>query len=142
MGIEQREFPRLEQEFPVRFEVVQPNLPRPLAKPRHKGIAKNISGGGLYIVIVSRLPKSTVKKLLEHRVRLSIEFYLPDFQSRVKALGEVQWSKEKVHWWQIWPKRWSLGIKFTYIQPEDRDCIIKYVINKKIEDQLVDPVRK
>lgn len=136
MGIEQREYPRLEQEFPLRFEVVSADLSRPLVKPPRKGLVKNISGGGLYIV-VSRLRRSTIKKLTEHHFQLTIEFYLPDFQNRVKALGEVQWSKEKSRWWQIWPKLWALGIRFTYIQPEDRDCIVKYVINKQIEDHLV-----
>lgn len=139
MAEEQRRYPRLGEEFPVRFELVSPVLPRPLAKPVRKALARDISGGGVYLVVLSCLRKATVKKLLEQSIKLSIEFYLPDFQNRIKALGVVQWIKGEMHWWQIWPKRWSLGIRFTYIQTEDRDSIIKYVINKQIDNHLVKP---
>lgn len=137
MGIEQRQYPRLEQEFPVMFEVVPLTLSRPLVKPRYKGWAKNISGGGLY-TLIPRISKRTIKKLLEHGLKLSIEFYLPDFQNRVKVLGEIRWARKKSKWWRVWSVLWALGVKFTYIQAEDKDCIIKYVINKQIEEHLLE----
>jgi len=139
VGLEQREYARLKEEFPVVFAFVPSTLLRPLAKPKRKGIVKNISGGGLYMLIASRMHRGMVKKLLAHSFKISVEFYLPDFQYKVNALADVQWIKEKMHWWQIWSKQWSLGIKFTYMQPADRDYIIKYIINKQIESNLLEP---
>lgn len=132
---ELREYPRLEQEFTVYFDVVPKRETAPLAKPQRKGLAKNISGGGLYLV-TSKLRKGIIKNLLDHLCKLTIEFYLPDFQNKIRVLGEVRWVKEKLHWWDIYPKTRELGVRFVYIQPEDKDSIIKYVINKEIEEHL------
>lgn len=135
MGIEQREYTRLDQEFVVFFDVVQNSLQKPVEFPRRKGTAKNISGGGLYFV-PSRMYKRIVKKLLGHFNKLSMEFNLPDFQNKVRVLGEVRWVKGKLQWWNILARHWELGVRFVYIRPEDRDSIIKYIINKQIEDHL------
>lgn len=135
MGIELREYPRLEEEFPVYFEVVPNSQERPVSRPLKKGIAKNISGGGLYL-ISPRMRKGLIKKLLAHLNKLSIEFYLPDFQHRISILGEVRWVKKISRWWKMFPRHWELGVRFTYIPAGDRDSVIKYVINKQIEHHL------
>jgi hypothetical protein len=137
MGAEKREYPRLEQEFPVRFDVVDTSLTRPAVGAKREGAVKNISGGGLYF-ISPRLSKWTIKKLLAHCYNLSIEFYLPDFQNKINILGEVRWEKGGIKWWSVFPKKWELGVKFIYVKPEDKDAILKYVINKQIESQLME----
>lgn len=135
MGREQREYPRLEQEFSVNFDIVPNDTASPMPKPQKKGIAKNISGGGMHFA-ASSLRKGVVKKLLSHSCKLNMEFYLPDFQNRINVLGEVRWAKDGFHWWSFFPTQWELGVKFVQIQQADKDSIIKYVINKQIEEQL------
>lgn len=136
MGKELRQYPRLEREFSVKYEVTGIELPRPLIQPKSKGWAKNISGGGMYLNVYG-VRKSKLKQLLDRSAKFSLGFYLPDFQNKIKTFGEVRWYKCISPWWKIWSKNWSLGIKFIYIQPEDRDCIIKYVINTQIEEHLI-----
>lgn len=138
MSIEQREYPRLEEEFIVYFGVVPGNTERPITRPRRKGTAKNISGGGLYLVS-PRMSQGVIKKLLRKINKLSIEFYLPDFQYKIDVLGEVRWVRDGIGWWNIFPRHWELGVRFVYIKPEDKDSIIKYVINRQIERHLVKP---
>lgn len=135
MGIEQREYARLDQEFTVFFDVVPNSIQKPVEFPKRKGTAKNISGGGLYF-ISSKMHQGIIRKLLGHFNKLSLEFYLPDFQNKIRALGEVRWVKGKLRWWNIFARDWELGVRFIYIRPEDRDSIIKYIINKQIEDHL------
>lgn len=135
MGIEQRVYPRLEQEFPAYFDIVPDSTAKPMPKPARKGVVKNISGGGIYLVS-SQMNRCAVKKLLSHSFKLNIEFYLPDFQSRINVLGEIRWIKDRIQWWNIFPKIWKMGIQFIYIEPSDKNSIIKYVINKQIENQL------
>lgn len=138
MSLEHREYPRLEEEFPVYFEVVPNSVQKPVPRPQRKGIAKNISGGGLYL-ISPRMRRGLMKKLLSHLSKLSIEFYLPDFQHKISVLGEVRWVNGLLQWWSIFPRHWELGVRFIYIPPQDKDSIIKYVINKQIEDHLTKP---
>lgn len=135
MGTEQREYTRLDQEFRVYFDVVPNSLQKPTDFPRREGIAKNISGGGIYFVS-SKMYKGIIKRLLGHFSKLSMEFCLPDFQDKIKVLGEVRWVKGRLQWWDILGRRWELGVRFIYIRPEDRDSIIKYIINKQIENHL------
>lgn len=135
MSVEHREYPRLEEEFPVYFDIVPNSVQKPIPRPQRKGVAKNISGGGLYL-ISSRIRKGIVKRLLGHLGKLSIEFCLPDFQHKISILGEVRWVKGLSAWWNMFPRHWELGVRFIYIQPEDKNSIIKYVINKQIEDHL------
>lgn len=136
MQLERREYPRLEQEFEVLFSVVPSTGTKPVSAPTKKGLAKNISGGGLYL-ITPRMFKGTIKKLNNHICKLSMEFYLPDFQNKIRVLGEICRVKDSIRWWKIFPKHWELGVRFTHIQPQDKDSIIKYIINKQIEDHLV-----
>lgn len=138
MGIEKREYPRLEQEFAVFFDVVPNNTEKPIPKPQRKCIAKNISGGGLYLVS-PKMRRGIIKRLLGHLNKMNLEFYLPDFQQKINALGEVRWAKDGLQWWNIFPRCWELGVRFLYIEPSDRDSIIKYVINRQIEDHLAKP---
>ena len=135
--VEKREYPRLKTEFPIKYEVIPLSLPRPLMKPDKEGLAVNISGGGLY-VIISNMKRSIINKLIKHSLKMSIELYLPDFHNRIKVLGDIQWAKTKSKWWQIWDNEWHLGVKYSFIQNEDRDCIVKYVINKQIEDRIIE----
>lgn len=136
MGKELREYPRLNQEFPVSFEVVPLDLPRPVAQPQRKAWAKDISGGGMYLLF-SFLSKKAVRKLLQKSARFSLVFNLPDFQNKIKVLAETRWGSKKAPWWCFWCSRWALGVKFVFIQSEDKDCIIKYVINRQIEEHLI-----
>lgn len=138
MGEELREYPRLEQEFLINFEIVAKTVTTPIVKPEQKGKARNISGGGLYL-IVSGMGKGIVKKLLEREVKLSIEFYLPDFQNKIRALGEARWARAKQGWLSYFSGAWELGIRFVQIQTEDKDSIIKYIINRQIEEHLIKP---
>lgn len=134
---DKRQFPRLEQEFTVYYDVVSNELPEPLSQPGRKGKAKNISGGGLYLVLPS-IYQRTIKKLLNHGSKLSLEFYLPDFQDRIRVFAEVRWSRGTSRFWDVLPRCWELGVRFVYIHPETRDAIVKYVINKQIEDHLTE----
>ncbi len=137
MGKEElRQYPRLDQEFPVKYEVVPVDLSRPLGQPKGKAWVKNVSGGGMYLLI-SHFSQGMIKKLQQQSVKLSLVFCLPDFQNKIKVLAEVRWSKKKSPWWTFWSSKWAMGVRYTAIQPEDRDCIIKYVINKQIEDHLM-----
>ena len=134
---DQRQFPRLDQEFTVYYEVVSNELTEPLIQLARKGKARNISGGGLYLVL-SGIYQRAIRKLLNHQNKLSLEFYLPDFQDRVRVFAEVRWSRGKPRWWDVLPRCWELGVRFVYIHPETRDAIVKYVINKQIEDHLTE----
>jgi len=139
MGSEKREYPRLEHEFPVRFDIVDASVTKPSAGAKSEAVVKNISGGGLYF-LSPKLSLWKVRKLLDHSHNLSIELYLPDFQNKINILGEVRWEKGGIKWWSIFPKKWELGVKFIYVNPEDKDAILKYVINKQIESQLMKTV--
>lgn len=135
MGIENRQYPRLEQEFTILYDVVPNTVLAPEPKPYGKSVAKNISGGGLHLVM-PRMPKRVVKKLLAHSHKLNLEFRLPDFNDKINILGEVRWAKGGLKWWNILPVKRELGVKFIYTQAHYKDAIIKYVINKQIEEQL------
>lgn len=135
MGKEQRKFPRLEKEFPVFFSVVPSDLEKPVSEHSKKGFAKNISGGGLYLVL-PKINRSVIKKLLDRTCKLSMEFHLPDFQHKIKVFAEVRRVKNVSRCLAFFSCNWELGVRFIYIHDEDKDSIIKYVINKEIEDHL------
>jgi hypothetical protein len=136
MGVEQREYERFGQEFPISYDIVQYSVPNPLPDPKKSGTSQNISGGGICL-LTAPMSIFAVRKLLSKKTKFSLEFYLPDYQHKINVLGEARWSSMNLSWWHLFPKRWALGIKFIKMNTNDKDLIIKYVINKQIETNLV-----
>jgi c-di-GMP-binding flagellar brake protein YcgR len=83
-------------------------------------LAKNISTGGICLIVYEEIKKSEI---------LDLKIYIPEGKLPVNAIGRVAWVKEFIIGDASQGKRYDVGIEFIKIKKEDIDRINKYVFN-------------
>ena len=115
-GEERRRFPRLTMDTEIEYSILDR-----AGKEHYTTGSKNISSGGLCIIVIERL---------EYGAVLNLKFSLPDLKKIINAKGKVAWVKEL----RIGTKRagdfYEAGIEFMEINKSDRDKIKDYVVSK------------
>jgi c-di-GMP-binding flagellar brake protein YcgR len=110
-----RKFARLS--FDVEFKHCVLNAPSPEPKKYIKG--KNISAGGLCIMILEKLKIGTL---------LKFEFSLPDADKPIIAKGKIVWVEE-LHIISTETRvSYDCGIEFVDISPQDQESINHHVM--------------
>jgi c-di-GMP-binding flagellar brake protein YcgR len=109
-----RRFPRLE--FDVEFKHWVLSETSPTAK-NSKG--KNISAGGLCIMVFEKLEIGTL---------LKFEFALQDADNPIIARGKVVWIEELVIYSYETHVSYDCGIEFVDISPHDQEVISRHVM--------------
>ena len=113
---ERRKFVRLKAIVEVKYVVI--------GKPgQMKVFSKNVSAGGLCILMEERLDKDTP---------LQLHIKIPDLKEPIRALGRVVWQQESDQ-----PGKLNTGVEFVGISDFDRFNINRYVmgnIEQKPED--------
>ncbi len=116
---EKRKFVRLEFPIEVTYRIsANPSI-------EDKSISKNISGGGIRIILKEKLLPGSP---------LELEINVPDTDVPISALGETVWQEEMVMGREVC---YESGVKFVKISPEDRDKITHYVykvLSKRIKN--------
>ncbi len=105
---EQRAFPRIDVEVtPIELGTHE--------GPTFKGVAKNISSGGICVIIEPSLAMGA---------NVFIGFSIPNQDLPVKCSGEVVWCGDYV---AVSSKMHVLGVKFNEISEEDRSRIDAFI---------------
>ncbi len=91
---------------------------RPSTEKEKLSLSKNISGGGICLIVYEELKKSQL---------LDLEIYLPKEEMPIKALGKTAWVNEFVIGDASKGVRYDVGIEFIKINKEDLDKVNKYV---------------
>jgi len=91
---------------------------RPSTQKEKLSLSKNISGGGICLIVYEELKKSQL---------LELEIYLPEEETPIKALGKVAWVNEFVIGDASKGIRYDVGIEFVEIKGEDLGQVNKYV---------------
>ena len=114
MKADKRKFPRLSFNVEVKYELLRGRSPK--AK---KSQAKNISAGGLCVMILEKIRAGTL---------LNLEFSLPDADTPIIATGKVVWV-EKLSIYGAEPLvSYDCGVSFVDITPGDREKISRHVM--------------
>lgn len=98
---DRRREPRVDVEFPVRFQ----------APVRTEGRALELSSSGLRVEVGDDLSRA---------VQVSVEFDLPEAETPIGALADVRWHK------QLGPKsdpRWVCGLRFDDLTRDEQAAI-------------------
>jgi uncharacterized protein (TIGR02266 family) len=109
---ERRKYVRLTADVEVRYDVLDTKSHEAM-----QAVTRNISAGGICLIINEQLPIGTV---------LQLDIYLPQNQPVIKAKGKIVWisafrmANEK--------ERYDAGIEFIEIDEEQRKIIDKYVL--------------
>jgi c-di-GMP-binding flagellar brake protein YcgR len=109
-----RQFPRLK--FDVEFKHWILSEPSPTPKNSR---GKNISAGGLCIMVFEKLKVGTLLKL---------EFSLQDAANPIIAKGKVVWIAELVIYSYETHVSYDCGIEFVDISPHDQEDISRHVM--------------
>ena len=110
---EGRQFVRLD----TRLEISYSLLPSGKAK---RGIAKNISGGGVCLFLEQVVPKGT---------RLQVAMKLPEREQPVNFTAEVIWCETYEIVGRTERQRAiEAGVRFIEIAPADQEAVMQYVI--------------
>ncbi len=102
---------RIDARIPVQGRVV--GTPRVLATGHFYGLTRNLSVNGMLLA-------SPVG--LADRPELDLEFYLPEEQSRVRALGRVVREASDVGWPYV-----GYGVEFVFMPPECVEAVANVV---------------
>lgn len=81
--------------------------------------SKNISATGICIVTKERFESGT---------NLGMNFFLPDYDEPIYAIGKVVWIKEIKLSDSSAGTAFDAGVRFLKIKPDDRDKINQYVV--------------
>jgi c-di-GMP-binding flagellar brake protein YcgR len=115
-GEERRRFPRLPMDTEIEYCILNQ-----VEAEYYTTGSKNISSGGLCIIVIERLECGAV---------LNLKFSLPDLKKIINARGRVAWVKEL----RIGTKKagdfYEAGIEFMQINKSDRNKIKDYVVSK------------
>lgn len=126
-GTERRHFKRLVVKLPVRLLLIDAKESRELPGTLLPHTV-DISGGGLLFEI-SNLTEEWIRGLTSGMIRVGLELDLPTYAEPVRVLAKVAWLKKK----ETDPKRYLLGLNFIDITEEDRDKVLRYVVNAYLE---------
>lgn len=91
-GADRRMHRRVELATDVKYDII------PMSSSAESGAVRNISEGGLCLLLDKELPKGTV---------MHVEFNLPPENDRIEAIVKVVWS-------QPIEGQWLIGVKFLH----------------------------
>jgi c-di-GMP-binding flagellar brake protein YcgR len=112
---DKRKFPRLSYDVELKYEVL--NLSSPTTQ---KSRVKNISVGGLCIMIFEKVKVGTL---------LKIEFSLLPKDKTIVAKGRVVWVEElEIISTDFFSASYDCGIEFVDISPQDQESINHHVM--------------
>lgn len=111
---ERREFVRLNALVDVVY------AKHPALDKEKLSLAKNISKGGICLIVYQRLKKQDV---------LDLKIYLPEDKAPISVLGRVVWVKEFIIGDPSTGKRFDIGIEFIEIKDKELNKINKYVFS-------------
>ena len=114
--VQQRSFVRMGVVLPAQVVIKDPDGGEP---ERLEVLTRDISGGGLEVVLEKRLP---------HGMQVLVLMKLPG-EGAISIVGEVARVHKPLEDREIF---WT-GIRFIDIQERDRDCIIRYIFKKQLE---------
>jgi len=109
-GSEKRKFPRLMVEANVEYQILD-------EKKRKRKLAKDISSGGICIIVFENLPVDT---------ELSLKIFLSDINYVMEVKGRVAW-KSEYSLSSEGTVRYQLGIEFVDISDLDRKRLDNYI---------------
>jgi Tfp pilus assembly protein PilZ len=116
MNDERRSFPRLHFSVEVVCQKLDINVSQFPVLNSH---SKNISASGIRIV---------TKERFESGNNLGMNFFLPDYDEPIYAIGKVVWTKEIKSSDPSSGVAFDAGVRFLKIKAEDRDKINQYVV--------------
>lgn len=111
---EKRKFVRLNTLVDVTYSKKPPSATKKIS------ISKNISKGGICLVVYEELKESQI---------LDLKIYLPEDKAPVSGVGRVAWVKEFIIGDSSTGKRFDVGIEFIKMSEEDKNKINKYVFS-------------
>jgi c-di-GMP-binding flagellar brake protein YcgR len=112
---DKRKFPRLSYDVELKYEIL--NLSSPTTQ---KSRVKNISVGGLCIMIFEKVKVGTL---------LKIEFSLLPKDKTIVAKGRVVWVEElEIISTDFFSASYDCGIEFVDISPQDQESINHHVM--------------
>lgn len=130
-GVERRKFVRLPVSLPVDFLLFDTTESKQLTEVNHAQV-KNISAGGL-LIETSIVPTKWINDLISGRIKLMLEFKVPDSNESVQTFADVVWMTRRRE-----PEKNAesllMGLSFTAINAEDRDKINKFVLSNIKEE--------
>ena len=113
---ERRKFPRLAASVDVEYNILKKK-----ASLKQKTLSKNISAGGICLIVYEKIEPGT---------ELALRFHLSDSDYNIKAKGRVVWmSPFSVGSEQ--QERYDLGIEFTQIDKQAQEKIAQYIFSLK-----------
>lgn len=109
MGKERRQFERIESLVNIRYTSKEDAI-------RGSSLTKDFSESGIGMPVDGKIPEGEV---------LNLEIALNENgQSQIQATAKVVWSKKN---FEHWKSRYSSGLRFQEIAPNDKDALMKYV---------------
>jgi c-di-GMP-binding flagellar brake protein YcgR len=126
IGLERRKFVRFVVSSPIVFLLFDTEASKQLTEVNH-GRMKNISNGGMMLE-TALLPSKWVNDLISGRIKLMLEFNLPNDTEPIQTFANVAWMtrcKDKDNNTETL----QMGVSFAGINSRDRDRINKFVFN-------------
>jgi c-di-GMP-binding flagellar brake protein YcgR len=111
---DKRKYPRLSMNVEVKYEILSSSS---LKTPKIG--AKNISAGGLCIMILEKIKVGTL---------LNFEFFLQDSDTPIMATGKVVWVEEFVIYSTETYVSYDCGVEYVDINSQDKEKIDHYVM--------------
>jgi c-di-GMP-binding flagellar brake protein YcgR len=123
---QRREFVRLPTEIPVRYKFLSKEVE--IAEDVvFEGSTSQIGGGGL--MLHGKIPSfNWIPALLMGKIHVGVNLLLPSLDHAIKGLCQVSWIEEI-------PEnrdRCTIGLRFTDIEKEDQDQVMKYLIRSQV----------
>ena len=115
ISTERRQFPRLAATVDIGYNILDKK------QAEEKTVTKNISSGGICLIVYEKIPIGTP---------LALSLHISDINCTIKAKGKVIWSSYFTVG-QDKRERYDLGIEFTEIAESDRQKISQYVFRLK-----------
>ncbi|MDD5449224.1 MAG: PilZ domain-containing protein [Candidatus Omnitrophica bacterium] len=107
MRKEKRRSDRIDCLIAVRYSSVSGDL-------EGNSLTQDISGEGIALPIDGKIPPGT---------RLNLTMMLEKAKKEITAVAAVIWARRNTHHWR---SRYSAGLKFIEINPDDKQALIEY----------------
>ncbi|HIG06374.1 MAG TPA: PilZ domain-containing protein [Planctomycetes bacterium] len=123
---QRREFVKLPTEIPVRYKFLSKEI-EISEESVFEGSTSQIGGGGL--MLHGKIPSyNWIPALLMGKIHLGVNLLLPSLDHAIKGLCQVAWIEEITEN----RDRCTLGLRFTDIEKEDQDQVMKYLIRSQV----------
>ena len=125
---ERRQFVRIRLEVPVLYKFLCQHRQDPELREVYEGTTRDISAGGILLHGKVAL-LDWVPELLQHKIAVGVNLFLPEDQVPIKALARVAWIEPI----EARTNCCALGLGFREITQQDKDRIFRYVIKSQIK---------